>query len=67
VAADGLIQLVEDRPGGEQVPGGAEGLLDGPELLVAKHRCQRIELSVGAQHKHTIEADWLRMLAAIRL
>jgi len=30
MAANGLVELVEDRPGGEQVLGGAEGLLDIP-------------------------------------
>jgi len=29
VAANGLVELVEDRPGREQVLGGAEGLLQG--------------------------------------
>jgi hypothetical protein len=33
VAADGLIELVENRPGREQMLGGAEGLLDIPYRL----------------------------------
>ena len=33
VTADGLVELVEDRPGGEEVLGGAEGLLDTPYML----------------------------------
>ena len=33
VAANGLVQLVEDRPGREQVLGGAEGLLDIPFIM----------------------------------
>ena len=34
VAADGLVEFVEDRAGQEQVLGGAEGLLHRPQLLV---------------------------------
>jgi len=36
VTADGFVELVEDRPGREQMLGGAEGLLHGPQLLVGK-------------------------------
>jgi hypothetical protein len=52
---DGLVEPVEDRPCGEQVLGGAEGPLDGSQMLVAQHRSQRIEVSVGAQHEHAVE------------
>jgi hypothetical protein len=37
MAADGLVELVEDRPGGEEVLVGAEDALHRPELLVAQH------------------------------
>ena len=47
MAADGLVELVEDRPGREQVLGGAEGLLHRPQLLVAEHGFERIEIGVG--------------------
>ena len=33
MAADGFVEPVKDRPRGQQVLGGAEGLLDAPELL----------------------------------
>src|SRR5215831_1680410 len=33
VTADGLVELVVDRAGGEEVLGGAESGLDAPELL----------------------------------
>jgi hypothetical protein len=49
VAADGLVELVEDRPGREQVLGGAKGLLHRPQLLVAEHGFERVEIGVGAQ------------------
>ena len=44
---------------------GAEGLLDGPELLVAQHGGQRIEVGVGAQHEHAVEPGVFVSLAAI--
>jgi hypothetical protein len=33
VAANGLVKLVEDWPGRQQMLGSSEGLLDGPKLL----------------------------------
>jgi hypothetical protein len=36
VTADGLVELVEDRPCCEQVLGGSESLLHGLQLLVAE-------------------------------
>ena len=33
VIADGLVELVKDRPGGEEVLGGAEGAGMSPSLL----------------------------------
>jgi len=45
VAADGLVELVEDRAGREQVLRGAEGLLHSPQLLVAEHGFERVEIS----------------------
>jgi hypothetical protein len=50
-----LVELVEDRPGREQVLGGAEGLLDRPQLLVAEHGFERVEIGVGAQHEDAVE------------
>src|SRR6266481_3575991 len=55
VAADGLVELVEDRTGFEQVLGGSEGLLHGPQLLVAEHGFERVEIGVGAQHENAVE------------
>src|SRR5215475_6428622 len=55
VTADGLVELVEDRSGGEQVLGGTEGLLHCPQLLVAEHGLEWVELGVGAQHKDAVE------------
>ena len=59
VAADGLVELVEDRPGGEQILGRPERLLHGPELFVDEHRLKRREIRVGAQHEHAIEVGIL--------
>src|SRR5262245_16990814 len=64
VTADGLVEFVEDRPSGEQVLGGAEGLLHRPQLLVAEHGLERIEIGVGAQHEDA--ACWCAHRAAIR-
>ena len=36
MSADGLIVFMKDQPSGQQMLGGAEGLLDGPQLLVAQ-------------------------------
>ena len=55
VAANGLVELVEDRPRDEQVLDGAEGLLDDPELLVAQRGSQRAEIGVGTQYENAIE------------
>ena len=56
MAADGLVELVEDRPGGDEMLGGAEGVLDRPQVLVAQHGAQRIEVGVGAQGEDAVEA-----------
>ena len=55
MAADGLVELVEDGPRGEQGFCCFEGLLDGPELLVAKQCLHWIEIGVGAQHEDAVE------------
>ena len=55
MTADGLVELVEDRPGRQQMLGGAEGLLNGPKLLVTQHRFKRVQIGVGAQHKDAVE------------
>ena len=54
-AYDSLVELVEDRPRRKQVLRGAEGLLHRPQLLVAEHGLERIEISVGAQHEDAVE------------
>ena len=46
---------MEDRPGGEQVLGCSEGLLHRPQLLVAEHGLEWIEIGVGAQHEDAVE------------
>jgi hypothetical protein len=56
VTADGLVEVVVDRAGGEQVLGGAKRRLDRPELLLAQHRLQWIEVGIGMQHKDAVEA-----------
>ena len=35
--------------------GGSEGLLHGPQLLVAEHGFERVEIGVGAQHENAVE------------
>src|SRR4029077_9154573 len=65
VAADGLVELVEDRPGGEEVLLGSEGLLDARKLLVAKHCLERVEIGVGAQHEDAVEPGVLLGLGAV--
>jgi hypothetical protein len=55
VTTDGLVQLVEDRPGGEQMLCGSKGLLHRPKLLVAEHGLERVEIGVGAQHEDAVE------------
>jgi hypothetical protein len=55
VAADGLVELVEERAGREQMLGGAKVLLHRPQLLVAEHGFERVEIGVGAQHEDAVE------------
>ena len=55
VTADGLVELVEDRPGGEQLLGCSEGLLHRPQLLVAEHGLEWVEIGVGAQQQNAVE------------
>ena len=45
--------------------GGAEGLLHRPQLLVAEHGFERIEVGVGAQDEDTVELRFLRHLVGI--
>jgi hypothetical protein len=45
MTADGLVELVEDRPRCEEMLGRAEGLFHGPQLLVAEHCFERVELA----------------------
>ena len=54
LSADRLVKFVKDRPCGQQMLCCPEGLFDSPELLVAKHREQRVEIGVGAQHEHAV-------------
>jgi hypothetical protein len=65
VAADGLVELVEDRPCRQQVLGGAEGLLLRPQLLVAEHGRKRIEVGIGPQHEDAVELGVLSDLVGI--
>jgi hypothetical protein len=65
VAADGFVELVEDWPGREQVLGGAEGLLHRPQLLVAEHGFERVEIGVGPQHEDAVELLLLLDLVGI--
>ena len=55
VTTNGLVELVEDRPRRKQVLRCAEGLLHRPQLLVAEHGLERIEIGVGAQHEDAVE------------
>jgi hypothetical protein len=65
VTADGLVELVEDRPGGEKVPGCSEGLLHRPQLLVAEHGLERVEIGVCAQQEDAVELPLLLDLIGI--
>jgi hypothetical protein len=65
MAAKGLVEFVEDRPGDEQVFGGAEGLLHRPQLLVAEHGFERIEVGVGVQDEDAVELRFLGHLVGI--
>jgi hypothetical protein len=47
LAAKGLVELVEDRSAREQMLGGAEDLLQRPQLLAAEHGFERVEIGVG--------------------
>jgi hypothetical protein len=47
--------LWKNRATPEEVLGGAEGLLDGPQLLVAEHGFEQIEVGVGPQHEDALE------------
>ena len=61
---------MEERPGREQVFSCSEGLLYRPQLPVAEHDFQRIEVGVGAKHEDAIEfyrADGLKRLNLKRL
>ena len=55
MTADGLVELVEDRPGGEQMLCCSKGLLHRPQLLVAEHSLQWIEIGVGTHHEDAVE------------
>src|SRR6478672_4464116 len=65
VAADGLVELVEDGSRGEEVLFGAEDALRRPQLLVAEHGGERVEIGIGAQHEDTVEARVLGNLGTI--
>ena len=65
VAANGLVELVKDRPRGEQALGRSEGPLHRPQALVAEHGFERREIGVGAQHEDAVELGVLLHLGAI--
>jgi hypothetical protein len=48
MTANGLIKLVEEWPGCQQMFGGPEGLLNRPKLFVAQHDLKRVEIAVKA-------------------
>jgi hypothetical protein len=65
VAANGLIELVEDGSRGEEMLFGAEDALYRPQLLVAEHGGERVEIGIRAQHEDAVEAHVLGNLGAI--
>jgi hypothetical protein len=65
VAADRLVELVEDRARGEKALRCAEDLLHHRQLLIAKHDFKRREVRVGAQHEDAIEPGVLLGLGTI--
>ena len=65
VAANGLVELVKDRPRGEQTLRCAERPFHHPQLLVAEHRFERREIGVGPQHEDAVEFGVLFRLGAV--
>ena len=55
VTTDGLVQLVEDRPGGQQMLAVSKCSLHRPRYRRAEHGLKRIEIGVGAQHEDAVE------------
>jgi hypothetical protein len=55
VAADCLVELVKDRSRQEQVLRCPKCLLHRPQLFIAQHGIERIEIGVGAQHEDAVE------------
>src|SRR5215469_17825524 len=53
--SDCLVELVKDRPCRQQVLCGAKCLLHSPQLLVAQHGLERVQVGVGAQHEDAVE------------
>jgi hypothetical protein len=43
------------RMGYQQMLGCSERLLDGPQLLVAQHGLERVQVGIGAQHEDAVE------------
>jgi hypothetical protein len=43
----------------------AQGLLHGPQLLVAEHGFERVEIAVGTQHEDAIELLLFRDLVGV--
>ncbi len=48
---------------GQEMLGRAEQVLDGPELLLAQHSLDGIELDVGAEHEGAVEPEVRARLA----
>ena len=67
MAADGGVGLVEDGAGIERIFGGAENLLDHPELLVAQGAVDGVQDGVGLQGSHAVEAFFVVGLVMVDL
>ena len=65
MAANGLVELMENRARGEQAFRGSERALHHPQMFVAKHGFERREIGVGAQHEGSVELYVLLRLGAI--
>ena len=65
MAANGLVELVENRARGEQAFRRSERALHHPQMFVAKHGFERREIGVRAEHEDSVELGVLLRLGAI--
>src|SRR5271166_4371316 len=65
MAANGLVELVENRARGEQAFRGSERALEHPQMFVAKHGFERRKIGVGAEHEEPVKLGVLLRLGAI--